>query len=207
MLKPKFHPISTAFWDWYIHRIIKSDFHEPIFEPDFKIEKTKSVLILANHFSWWDGFFVYELNRLILGKRFHVMMLEEQLRKNPFLKRVGAYSIDKSSGRKSLESLNYSAELLHNPNNLVLMFPQGQIESVYSQNLTFQGGVGRIIKQLETPTQILFCINLPDYHSNRKPTLRSYFEVYEGEMNLENLKSAFLGFHKECLGKQAGVLG
>ena len=207
MLKPKFHPISTAFWDWYIHRIIKSDFHEHIFESDFKVEENKSVLVLANHFSWWDGFFVYELNRLLLGKRFHVMMLEEQLRKNSFLRRAGAFSIDKTSGRKSLESLKYSAELLHNPKNLVLMFPQGQIESVYTQNPTFQNGVGRIIKQLETPTQILFCINLPNYHSNRKPTLRSYLKIYEGKTDLENLKSAFLGFHQQCFGEQAGVSG
>jgi hypothetical protein len=118
------------------------------------------------------------------------------------LKGVGAYSIDKTSGRKSLESLSYSAKLLRNSNNLALMFPQGQIESVYTQTPTFQSGVGRIIKQLETPTQILFCINLPDYHSNRKPTLYSYLRLYEGEFDLRNLKNAFLDFHKECLKEQ-----
>lgn len=203
MLKPKFHPISTTFWNFYIHRIIKSDFHEHIFDSNFEVDKCKSILVLSNHFSWWDGFFVYELNRLLFGKRFHVMMLEEQLRKNSFLKTAGAYSIDKTNGRKSLESLNYSAELLENPNNLVLMFPQGQIESIYTQKPTFQSGVGRIVKQLNEPTKLVFCINLTDYHSNRKPTLRSYLSLYEGKSEFEEIKLAFLDFHNECVKKQS----
>ncbi len=53
------------------------------------------VLILANHFSKWDGFIQYRINRILYRRKFHVMMLEEQLLKHPILRKGGAFSVRK----------------------------------------------------------------------------------------------------------------
>ncbi|MCC8094901.1 MAG: hypothetical protein LIP05_05840 [Tannerellaceae bacterium] len=69
------------------------------------------VLLVANHFCWWDEFIQYRLNRQYYQRTFHVMMLEEQLKKYPVLNRCGAFSVQKNS-RDILNSLNYSTEIL-----------------------------------------------------------------------------------------------
>ena len=206
MIKPTFNRLSDAFWKHYIHHIISSDFHEHTIQPKaLPVSQGKSVLVLANHFSWWDGFFIYELNQKYFKKRFHVMMLEDQLKKNSFLRSAGAYSINKNDPRKSIESLAYSAELLENPKNLVLMFPQGQIESNHAHQLTFQKGVKRIISDRK-PMEVIFCINLTDYQSNRKPTLYSYLEKYEGRFEVGELESSFHEFYAKCKEKQSSMV-
>ena len=72
-------------------------------------------------------------------------MLEEQLKKNWFFQYTGGYSIKKST-RSVVESLNYTAELLENNKNLVLMFPQGKIQSMHRSEFVFEKGIERILK-------------------------------------------------------------
>jgi hypothetical protein len=67
--------------------------------------------LLANHFSWWDGFLMYYINQQVLKKRFHVMVIEETVQKVSFFKYVGAFSVSKNS-RDMLASLDYAAELI-----------------------------------------------------------------------------------------------
>ena len=206
MIYPKFNLFTDLFWENYIRFIIKSDFHEFITNWAGESVETESLLILGNHFSWWDGFLIYELNRKHFKKRFHVMMTEEQLQKHKFLRTAGAYSINKQNPRKMLESLSYSAKLLEDPNNLVLMFPQGQIESQHRQAITFQSGLMRIIKQTKAPFQVLFCSNQVDYYSNRKPTLKAFMKLYNGGMSLREIQKAFLSHHQESKEKMSEVI-
>ena len=84
MLKPRQNKFIYAFFSWYINRIIRSDFRLFDFnKPDFNPEK--SILLIANHFSWWDGFLLFQLNRIYFKKKFHVMVTEENYNKVKFL--------------------------------------------------------------------------------------------------------------------------
>jgi hypothetical protein len=51
-------------------------------------------------------------------------MPEEQLATRMFLNKAGAFSI-KPGSRSAIESLNYASSLLYEPENLVVVFPQG----------------------------------------------------------------------------------
>jgi 1-acyl-sn-glycerol-3-phosphate acyltransferase len=53
------------------------------------------VLLLANHFSWWDGFLLYYINQKVFRKQFHVMVIEETVQKVGFFKYMGAFSVNK----------------------------------------------------------------------------------------------------------------
>ncbi len=73
-------------------------------------------------------------------------MLEEQLRKHMYLNKAGGFSVRKGS-RSIVESLGYTAELLNDKNNLVLMFPQGRIESMHKQDFVFEKGIEYVLKK------------------------------------------------------------
>lgn len=166
---------------------------------DFHIEK--SVLLIANHFSWWDGFIGNYLSYKYYHKKFHVMMLKEQLARRMFLNKAGAFSIDQSS-RSVVESLQYSAEILSLDKNLLMMFPQGKIESLYHSHFQFAKGVERILETCDPLPEIIFNINLVDYFSNPSPTLFIRTKNYQGELSAKEIEKAFNQFHAECISLQ-----
>ncbi len=133
------------------------------------------VLLIANHFSWWDGFFAQKVNRKILKRRFHVMMLEEELKKRRFLSKTGAFSIRKGH-RNALESIEYAAGIMNRDENMLLLFPQGRFQSTHRYPLRFYNGWGRILEQTNNTPQVIFMACLSDYFENRKPTVNIYLE-------------------------------
>ena len=75
------------------------------------------------------------------------MMLEEQLRRHWYFNYTGGYSVKKHS-RSALESIDYTAELLTDPGNVVLLFPQGEINSLYKDTFVFEKGIERMLKKV-----------------------------------------------------------
>jgi len=104
------------------------------------------LLIVPNHSTWWDGFFLYILNRTLLKRKLHLMMLEEQLRKYRFFSRIGAFGIEPGLPRKTYEALKYSAAVLQDPANALCVFPQGVLRAYAIRPLQYQRGVGLILK-------------------------------------------------------------
>lgn len=166
------------------------------------------ILMIANHFSWWDGFIQYRLNTQVYKRKFHVMMLEEQLRKNMILNKGGAFSVKKQS-RDIIETLNYSMELLTQPDNLVLIFPQGKIETIYTNQFHFESGLNYLFRHHRDSIQLTFNINLIDYFSNRKPTLNVYVAscVHSPADDFLSIEKAFNKFYADCITQQANSNG
>lgn len=155
----------------------RKDFQEVIIHSGVT-DRQLPILMLGNHISWWDGFIAQYLNIEFFNRKLHIMMLEEQLEKRMFLNKTGAYSIKKGD-RSAVESLNYTAELLKDPGNLLILFPQGKIHSMHDTPVTFEKGWFRIFRQLQDPVQVIFFITLIDYFSSRKPFLHLYLYDYD----------------------------
>ena len=157
-----------------------------------------SVLIIANHVSWWDGFWVLHLCMNVLYKKFHFMMLENELKKRPLFSLSGGFSIAK--GAKSIvESLNYSSELLKDKGNLVLMFPQGKLHSIYNNEFKFEKGVERIIEK-SPQSKLIFMATFIEYFDHPKPDLYIYLVEQNADTLLKNdLATAYSGFFNQCL--------
>lgn len=170
-------------------------------------DQQKPILMLSNHFSWWDGFIQYRLNRVHFGRRLHVMMLEEQLRKNPILNHCGCFSVRKNS-RSIIETLEYCQQILKSPENMVLVFPQGEIQSLYVEHIAFQSGIGYLLDRWAKNYQILLNVNLPDYGSGKKPLLNCYFRMMQGKeyKGLKRLEEEFNLFLDECKNLQTTSL-
>jgi 1-acyl-sn-glycerol-3-phosphate acyltransferase len=63
-------------------------------EVENKLDPSLPTLFIANHSTWWDGFFIYELYRkLKLKKSFRIVMLESELKKVPFFRLCGAVGL------------------------------------------------------------------------------------------------------------------
>ena len=197
MIQAQHHRLFYPFLVWYSQRIVTKNFARVQINHTVALQNT-SLLVIANHTSWWDGFWIHELVTRVFKRKFFFMMLEDQLRKSRFLKYFGGFSIKKNS-RSIIESLTYSAQLLQNPANAVLIFPQGRLESLYTQDFIFDKGVEVILKKTES-TQIVFVVNLIEYLSHSKPTLYVYTSVYGySDTSVTALQYAYTEFYKSCI--------
>ncbi len=201
MIKARHTYVGVKFFNLYSAWLLRLYFRKVQYKGNI-VDEGKPVLVISNHFSWFDGFIQLQLNNKFLFRKYHIMMLEGQLRKHLFLRAGGCFSISK--GKKGVvESLKYSIDILRDKKNLLVLFPQGEIQSMHTQPLEFEKGIGYILKELGDTIQVVFNVNLVDYHSRRKPVLRVYFKTYTGEsMEVEALQDAFSGFMEACKQQQ-----
>lgn len=111
------------------------------------VSQGKPVLYVMNHSSWWDGLLVYAVVRK-LSRRGHFMMMDEkQLKQFRFFRRIGAFSVDKTSAKGVLASLRYAERLLKEGSG-VWIFPQGDIRHLEERPLAFQDGAGYLLSRV-----------------------------------------------------------
>jgi len=204
MLKAKYNYIIYKFFTLYTILLIKIYFKEVKIIGRYE-ERYKPILLLSNHTSWWDGFWSMVLNIKIFKRKFHFLMLEEQLKRHIYFNYAGGYSIKKKS-KDLIKSLKYTAELLKEKNNLVLFFPQGSIQSQYKNQIKFQSGLKKILENLENEITILFQVNLIEYLNQKKPTLYIYFQEYEGSNStFHEIEKNYNIFLEKCLNEQKEI--
>ncbi|HOT97453.1 MAG TPA: lysophospholipid acyltransferase family protein [bacterium] len=112
------------------------------------------LIILPNHSSWWDGFFVDLLNIRLWQRQLYVMMLEEQLRKRLFFRRLGVFSIDPATPGGVRSSLRYTRELLQGEaagRRVLCFFPQGELLPWQTRPLGYKPGLIWLLQHLEGP--------------------------------------------------------
>lgn len=198
ILKASHHPVIYPFLKLYTLLKIRRNFNRVYIDGEFR-DKQLPVLVVSNHCSWWDGFWVMYLNLKLFHRRFYFMMLEEQLKKHMFFNKAGGFSVRKGS-RSVIETLNYTADLLNDKNNIVLMFPQGEIESVYNREICFGKGIEHVLRKLNRNLHMVFLVNLIDYFSHPKPGLYMYFREYKGNnYDTEALEREYREFYKSAI--------
>lgn len=171
---------------------------------EVKTDNNLAILMIANHFSWWDGFFQLQLNLKFFKKKYHFMMLEKQMRKDSILRKIGASSIEKGS-RSILDSLKYLVEVIQNPENLFLFFPEGKIKSIYTEEFKFEkGAINYILKKVTFDFQFVFNVNLIDYSSFKRPEVSVYYKTHKinSNTNATEIEKDYNDFVKDCKEKQ-----
>ena len=103
----------------------------------------------------------------------------------------GAFSINKKS-KGMIESLDYAAKLLDDPQNLVLIFPQGKLYSNFVNEINFEKGIMKVIQKAEGKFQILFATIFIQYFKHKKQSVTVYLkkEEYRGK-SFEDFKNAY----------------
>ena len=199
MIYARHTKLHTAFFRYYSRYLMRKNFRAVSFVDD-PGPTDESLLIIGNHFSWYDGFFMNYYNNEILKKKFHVMMLEEQLQGRMFLNKSGAFSIDPGT-RNIIESLNYSAEILNDPCNMLLMYPTGEIQSSYKSTFRFMKGLDKILSGNNAEIRFYAC--MIDYFSERKPSAWIYFHVADSKhRSTLVLEKDYNDFYNSCILRQ-----
>ncbi|MGF7081093.1 1-acyl-sn-glycerol-3-phosphate acyltransferase [Mucilaginibacter sp. UYCu711] len=165
------YPKKNILFKWsiyaYVYWLARRNFKEINFN-SVEVDKNKSVLLIANHFSAWDTIILFWINQKLLKKEFHIMILESTAIKEPFLKYAGAFSINKTS-KDMIHSLDFAAKLLDDPANLVLIFPQGRIYSNMVSEVPFEKGIMQVIKKAAGKFQLILAATFIENFDNFKP--------------------------------------
>ncbi len=179
----KAKPLPTKVLEWMAiiaTRLFRRRFNKMIIN-GAEIKPNHSYLLMCNHFSFLDGFLAIYLclhgihtKQPLMG--FYIMSLKKQMKMHWWLKYIGAFSI--SPGRPSAEeSLDYAAEVLSTPGNLLLFYPQGNLESQYVRHIEFKDGVSQIVPKIKGDCQLLWCSILTEYFESLKPSI--YFNLLD----------------------------
>ncbi|HAJ98707.1 MAG TPA: glycerol acyltransferase [Bacteroidales bacterium] len=202
MIKASHHPVYM----WLFRRVIlflMRLFFSKVTIYNQSCKSNKPLLLIGNHFSWWDGFFGLVVAGKVLHKKLFVMMLEQQLNNRMFLSKIGAFSINKNH-RSIFETFDYAANILSCAGNALLVFPQGRFQTQGQLPIVFQKGWLRIPKMVGDNLQVVFMVCLTDYFSNIRPGLSIYLCDYHLPPNYQNkdVEDAFNAFYKDCQQKQ-----
>jgi 1-acyl-sn-glycerol-3-phosphate acyltransferase len=201
IIKARHHCILYPFFQWYTLWKIALNFSSVHIQGEYN-EKGSPLLLIANHVSWWDGFWVSYLNLKLFKRKYHFMMLERQLKQFPVLNMTGGYSVRKGS-RSVLESLQYTAGLLKDSRNAILFFPQGKIHSMHDDSFIFEKGIEKLLEMVENKIQIFLIVNLIDYFSHGKPGLFIFFREYAAERyDMDFLQHEYNRFYTSCISEQ-----
>jgi 1-acyl-sn-glycerol-3-phosphate acyltransferase len=176
MIKAEHKKWADIIFDFYLKRLFKKSFHDFRVINDLPlINISQGLLVTPNHFSWWDGFFVYWLNKKIIRKKLFVMMLEEQLKRYWFFQKLGCYSIDLNDSKKLITSLKYTIELIQNSDNMVTIYPQGEIQFYEQRPVNLRNGIDFLAKKSTVDFQILPIAFKIHYINERLPIVYARF--------------------------------
>lgn len=163
-----------------------------------------SYIFMCNHFSFWDGFWAFyicsqKFHKTHGMKRMYAMSVKKQMQKNKWLQYTGSFSVD--PGKRSIqESFDYAAEILSEPGNLLLFYPQGQLESMQIRHIKFDEGLYEIVPKIKGDCQLIWCSNTVEYFESLRPTIYANmldcgtnhnfdFEALKLKVNLHHIKS------------------
>lgn len=116
-------------------------------------------------------------------------MLEKQLKKFWFFKYLGAYSLDQVKPKSIIDTANYTCDLVNNPENFSIIYPQGEIEAFEKRPLTIKNGIRFFVRNLKSEFYILPVGFKIEYFNEKYPAVIARFgkllsgEVIEHEFN------------------------
>lgn len=192
MIKAQHKWSAEKIFHIYIFRLLKKHFASVSLLGEFpKLDPILPTLLIPNHNTWWDGFFVYFLNETVAKQTIYLMMLDDQLKKYPFFSQVGAYGIDPNNPKGTLTSLQYTLELLNQPTtpkSMVCIFPQGELQSWNPKGIKFKPGIDWLIKKWANPINIVPMAIRAEFLEDQLPQL-----FFMADKNYIVDKSSFKG--------------
>ncbi len=136
-------PVFNALFWGYIRRLLKRQFGQILFRPG-SFPCDRPTLYIANHHTWWDGFFAFALNERILHQDLHLMMGAEQFSRFRFFRHLGVFSVDQGNPHDVAQAFRYSVRVLSEKRAPSLwIFPAGEMRPAGS-DVRLREGFARI---------------------------------------------------------------
>lgn len=159
---------------------------------------TGPVLLVANHFSWWDGLWVmlhFHPTRWHLA----VPMLASELNKRPFLRWWGALPLQ--AGRALPQQVAACQAACSRSNQLLLLFPQGKIASLHTKPFRFK--LGLIGKLMANGVQLVFLYQTVEFGNSPRPVVHHFLHPCGEQSQPVAIEQAYNQFVAACLQRLA----
>ncbi len=135
---------------WYARRLVRADFARLWLARSPQHPPRGGYVAVANHHSWWDGLIPYVVHREREAQRpFALMMSDAELRRFPYFRYLGVFSVDARSVRAAREAVLYAAGEAR-AGAAVWIFPEGELRAP-SAPLAFTSGFEHAAREAEVP--------------------------------------------------------
>jgi 1-acyl-sn-glycerol-3-phosphate acyltransferase len=161
---PNAHAGSYKAWareifEWFVLRMMRRDFAGVVlWGPRYAVPQDVPVLFVANHVSWWDGFFLWRLQRMLYPERpIYSVMLAREFSRTFWFKWVGILPIEQGRTASLRALLQRLAQLVRETSKdsfICSFFPQGVIKPSFARPLSFAEGL-RGVAQAMAPVTII----------------------------------------------------
>jgi 1-acyl-sn-glycerol-3-phosphate acyltransferase len=157
LIKARHNALANAIFQPYILWLFRRHFHSlQLLGPVPSLACDEPILLLPNHSSWWDGFFLNFLNQRLLKRALYLMMLNEQLTKNHFFSYLGVFSMDPQNRSHLRRSLHYALQVLQETSSpLLVIFPQGELTPWQYRPFIYRPGVEWLWRKSRRPLTIV----------------------------------------------------
>jgi 1-acyl-sn-glycerol-3-phosphate acyltransferase len=195
MIKAEHRKWALLVYYPYIYRLMRKHFSNYYLVNEFpEVDKNAGLIITPNHNSWWDGFFIQHVCRKFLKRRLYLMMLEKQLKRFWFFRKVGTYSINPENAKSIINTATYTAGLISDPQSAVIIYPQGEIEPFEKRPLSLKKGLQLFTRRAKNDFYILPAGFKIQYYNEKKPSIIARFgKLLSGDI----IQNDFRLFEKE----------
>lgn len=109
------------------------------------------LLVVCNHSAWWDSLLAIALVTGELKLDGYALMEARNLRRFPFLGRVGGFGIERGVPDDGARAITYGGALLDRPGRVVWVFPEGREMPFHRRPLVFKRGAAAMLEQAASP--------------------------------------------------------
>jgi len=151
MIKSSKSRFVNKIFSLYITRLLYKHFYRIHIcgeENIYSLNNGFPTILYANHSNWWDGFVAYFLSSKRWKQDDYLMMDIEQMKKYPFFKYLGVFSVDRANPRDSMNTINYTVSLLKETNRFLWIFPQGLMHLQDHRPIEFFSGITSLAEKI-----------------------------------------------------------
>lgn len=141
-----------------------------------------SLVVYANHPSWWDALIFVAVARLMAAeRRAFAPMAAHMLERHRVFRRIGAFPVelDRPAGARAF--LEVSRRLLSCPDTLLFVTPTGRFMDVRTRPLGFRPGLARLAVAAPEARFVPLAIEYPFWEEPRPEALVAFGEPIAGE--------------------------
>lgn len=142
-------PWFKAIFAFYVERVLARSFASVGvggLELLRDVVRERPVVVVSNHTSWWDPMLLIYVTIRVLHVDAYALMRADELKRRPFLGRLGGFGVDLGSRMDRARVVRYGAKVLQSAGTLVWVFPQGR-ERPVTAPLEFAPGAAAIARR------------------------------------------------------------
>lgn len=141
-------PFLVAFFNRIFARSVKRAFHGVRLARGTRPAPpcSRSIVIYANHASWWDpAIFAVLSARLFPSRRAYGPIDEAALAQYRFMRRIGLFGVRPDSRVGASDFLRIGRRILGDPRSLLIVTPEGRFTDVRVRPVRFQRGLAHLL--------------------------------------------------------------